>query len=921
MLKRWLGTALVLPLLLSLLQACSGAVGAVSSKGTLTESTGNSALDKALQSGDARLADDTGSILSATLNNIENSRTLLSTDKAFLFNLNADGSAKSDGSSLTAIDWNPTHDAALLNPTFSRNIPVLLTNAISAGSASIENQPLGIIGKKNNSRYLALGSNPMRTWNAGADINDQMHSFLQNSLQWLTARNDLNDKTFHVVIAQMDQSYWFKDNEATRKWLDTYYAGQVSYNSQDSCDGDALAACITQKPDLLIISQKAADEDVDTIINAVKNAQKNGIPILYMHWDGGLTNLGKALLSEMDISYQQDNYWKKWSISAGNASQNFADLPANIASIQTFIERLKNDDFSFELSSCDDTCSNVPALQSEFKIPAGIISNMLGNFESQQRNIFTENGYALEKILVLLADRYRQEVVYPMDKSSTSRSAFLHSLYADYVVYNTRTLNPVQADMGNFSRSDFSHITPRNKNVNMQSKVSFRSAGVYALPGKTFTVTRTDNNPVATRVFINTLRSAATHEFEKNGYNRPKFLQTRRFEIKSGETLTLTSPYGGPIQIGFDANDIDVNFTFKNIGQHPYWHNSADNDAFEAALAQGDYDWAELATPGFEIHSKLDKMQSSMQGWGDAAELAAATMRYMNNFPHVLAGFQGPGIDVLPEIHDFAEAKGWQIDTIDMVKHMNADQATCGYGCSGNPYDAYWAYSPVSHGDLHELGHGLEKSRFRFDNWDGHASTNPYSYFSKTQYAKDTGNAPDCQSLPFEDLFNKLQTAKNSADPVAAIQAENLTDWDQGVAIYIQMMMAAQNQGALNDGWMLYARLHVMEREFNRAIKNETTWLEKRDNLGFSTYSFSEIKTISKHDWLVVAISNVAARDYRDYLKMWGLTFSSKASSQVAAAGYNAITRTFYASSGKGYCLGFTDKSPVTIDGSSVWPL
>ncbi|MCV5951156.1 hypothetical protein OFN94_40755, partial [Escherichia coli] len=79
------------------------------------------------------------------------------------------------------------------------------------------------------------------------------------------------------------------------------------------------------------------------------------------------------------------------------------------------------------------------------------------------------------------------------------------------------------------------------------------------------------------------------------------------------------------------------------------------------------------------------------------------------NYPHVLAGFQGRGIDEVPYIIQYAQNQGWEIANIDMVKHMNADQATCGYGCSGNPYDAYWAFSPLGHGDLHELGHGLEK--------------------------------------------------------------------------------------------------------------------------------------------------------------------------------------------------------------------
>ena len=211
MLKRWLGTALVLPFL----QACSGAGGAVSSSANL------SPVEKALRSGDAMQVADSDDLLNAALQNIDESQQLLLADKAFIFNLNNDGSAKSDGSSLTAIDWDPSHDAALFNPTFSRNIPLLLTNAISYGNAAVENQPLAVMGKKNNSRYLALGSNPMRTAEWGLTTNAQMHQFMQNALQWLTGRQDLTSKNFNVVIAQLDQSYYFPDNNATRKWLDT----------------------------------------------------------------------------------------------------------------------------------------------------------------------------------------------------------------------------------------------------------------------------------------------------------------------------------------------------------------------------------------------------------------------------------------------------------------------------------------------------------------------------------------------------------------------------------------------------------------------------------------------------------------------------------------------------------------------------
>ncbi|MFA0350849.1 hypothetical protein AB4486_28500, partial [Vibrio sp. 10N.222.55.C6] len=113
-------------------------------------------------------------------------------------------------------------------------------------------------------------------------------------------------------------------------------------------------------------------------------------------------------------------------------------------------------------------------------------------------------------------------------------------------------------------------------------------------------------------------------------------------------------------------------------------------------------------------------------------------------------GFKGPGIDEIAEIHQYGEDKGWEIATIDIVKHMNADQANCGYGCSGNPYDAYWSFHPLGHGDLHELGHGLERGRFRFSGWDGHSTTNYYSYFSKSKYYKDTGKVSSCQGLDFK---------------------------------------------------------------------------------------------------------------------------------------------------------------------------
>ncbi|MGB0847312.1 MAG: ImpA family metalloprotease, partial [Thiolinea sp.] len=587
-------------------------------------------------------------------------------------------------------------------------------------------------------------------------------------------------------------------------------------------------------------------------------------------------------------------------------------------------------DYSFNWDACDgENCSAVAGLETDFLDGAEKVRSMMHALDSAKIDLFaTEGSSRLIRLLALLGDKYRQSVVYPMDKKTTADSEFLKSYYADHSVYNYRRINPAQTDMGNFSRSDFSHITPGNKTVSLTSKQYFRSTGAYALPGQTVRVTRQDSSDLTVKVFVNTLRSGATHQWADNGYKRPKYLQSPHFELKSGETIQFTSPYGGPLQLEFSTNDLPVQVYFENVGEHPYWASSADDESFTQKLAAGDYDWAELVTPGFEIHSKLDKMRTSMSDskWGNAQALAAATMRYMHNFPHVMAGFQGPGIDVVPEIHDFATNKGFTIENLDRVKHMNADQASCGYGCSGNPYDAYWSYSPIGHGDVHELGHGLQGG-MRFSGWENHSMTNHYSYYTKSKYFQTTGTESTCQTLSFEQAFNTLQSSVGQSDPAVYMQ-ENWWDgsnWNKQASMYIQMMMAAQASGALSDGWHLRARLHIIEREFNRADDSESTWLAKRDALGFGNYSLADAKAVyknAKNDWLVIALSTATGKDFRDYLTMWGISFSTTADSQVAAMGYPAIPNSFFISSATGYCRGEGfDGTSLPVDGAQTWPL
>ncbi len=886
------------------------------------KSMGTMAIEKVVETGIVDESVSERELLGAAIDEIDNAESLLATAKIEIFNLNSDGTLKADGSSLTNIDWDPTHDAALLESSPGLNTPLLITNDVTNTSYSVQERQLAIIGSHQPGRYVVMGSNPFR--NRGSS-NSEMNALMLNVLKWLTGKRDLNDGGLNITLSQLDDSYYFKDETSTRTWIDTNIGDWVSYNDIDTCDGVALADCIKQT-DLLIISQVSRnDAEAESVTKIVQDAMKKGLPVLYLHHDGSHTSLGKLLFADVfHINYFGDNYWRRLQLSSFDGRGVLKYISNNLSKIRTTLQTLRDGEISYDWSTCSgENCSEVNGFKDSFLPGAQAARSYLRGLDSEKKAIFESDGYRIARLLSLIGDKLREKVSFPLDRQQPE---FLKAYLADHLVYNYRKQTPAMPNLGNFSRSDFSHVSPTNKTINIISRRHFRSAGVYALPGQTFRVTRNDSSDLTVKVFVNTIRDGATHEFASDGYNRPKFLRTPEFEIEKGREIAVTSPYGGPIQLSFSANDLTVSVTFENVGEHPHWRSSADDESFAEKLEKNEFDWAEVATNGFEVHSKLEKMEKSISDkkWGTASVLAAATERYMHNYPHVLAGFKGDGIDVVSEIHQFAHDLGLTIETLDTVKHMNADQATCGYGCSGNPYDAYWSYDPIGHGDVHELGHGLEKSRLRFEGWELHASTNPYSYYTKSRYSQNTGGEPSCQNLPFQSVFEVLQASRSQTNPSEYLQA-NLWDtsgWSQQFMVTLQAMMHAQKEGELINGWHLLARMHILERELSRA---KADWDNRKEALGFSHYSLDEFNAMRKNDWLLVSFSFAAKLDYTDFFTVMGLPYSEKAAGQVSAFNYKLVPQTFFVSSPNGYCKtdaygSYLDKTTLPIDGLAAWP-
>lgn len=863
-------------------------------------------LERAIATGDASLVDDESVYLHAILGEIAAGRARFAPVLRELL--------AGDGHSLQPGGWQPTLRSPWLEPNFPRNTPVVEAQ-LHNWEHGLTAQGLAIVGMTGAGRYAVFSANPLR---AHESLDADTHRFLENTVGWLTGRNE---GRLDVVLAHLDESDAFPDESSTRSWLDGHFAGRVAYNLPKACDGERLESCL-EGAGLLIISQFAADEDrAAAVRNVVERAMNRGLPVMYVHRDAGLEPLGRQLLDLLDVTWRRANAWYE-----PVAEVRRAPLPTHVADVETLLTHLRDGDVPADLARCGpDSCPADSWFTTVFRRAARAVGFIVDAEDVAHRSLFDQEGRRLEKLWVLLADHWRSRAAFPMDKRQSDPARFLKSLFADHAVHVYRAVNAAQPDMGNYSRSDFSHVTPVSRQVSLRAQLDYLSAGVYALPGRTVRITRSDDSAVTTEVQIGSLRPGTTHVFEPGGYNRPVSAgRSPAIPLAPGETIELTSPYGGPIHVYFDVADEDVSLRFDNVGLHPYWQGPGDTDAFLAALDAGDYDWAEFRSPYFEITSRAQMMRVTLADRlvaQDPEELSRLVTRYHHNIPRALGGYQGGGIDVPAEVREFADEHGLSLSAWDRVQHLNADQPICGSACAGNPYDAGWPFTPLSHGHLHEVGHGLESGRLRFTEWPVHASTNWYAYYPKYRFHAETGQDTGCAGLAYDALFARLQESRRQEDAKARVAALDFATNNDGAAVMLQMLAAAQHRGELEDGWMLLPRLHLLARGFDAATRDEESWLTARDGLGFGGLSLEAARGLSREDWLLIAASHASGVDFTAFLDMWGAPLGTLARNHVARRDYAALPPTFYAMTRTQHCYAdFGEAIPVPVDGAAPWP-
>lgn len=862
----------------------------------------------------------------------------------------------------SSISWHPTHDSITFSSFMPENTFTLLPSNVDGSGASAV-RGLVMAGEQQGQRYAAMGGNLF-----SVNTSAQTDILLKNLISWLTKGGDQQDG-LSIVTAQMPSradSWYFPHNEGIRTWLSKYYPDAHSINTANSCDYSALASCIdTLKPDLIVISDIDRDNlGYAGIQAAIAKAKAAGIPLLLSNYRREQSAMLSPLYLEMGLS-TAGNYWSKLNADNLNVSSILAEDKA-LEDVKKLLANLREQRFDTQvLNDCTGNylSCNSGAFVEAFKAGADWYRSSAETLDINGIDVFSRTNFPLIKAGLLLADKYRSEIDYPIAYSEFTQ--WQQALFADWTVSYARAHNLAQADLGeyvtdraNLSKGTNAHYgypatVSERKTISVPYTGQWTSSGWYALPGQTITLSRLDSTNANVEIKLNYHRRNTNRAFEQKVYRAPLELAQQRLKLAKGQSIEFSTPYGGPIYFYISGGEgaLSVDVQAKNVAKHPSimdFSNPAEITAFNDKIQNTELPHVDLRTDGAEQHLRRDRFMNAIGGKiPDVTALLKSIVEDHINSVYTLAGLkiQGKSLsESLPaEVLSSCQAL-FGADCIDVnlhtrtiIQHANYDQnAQCGSGCSGNPWDAAWNISPTGWGDNHELGHNLQTNRLNVqyataansDNWTGYGSRAgensnnifPYVVLWKTHYLRDGNtNTINDGHMNHKDLFyvfmsDAIGTKDTSGkrvvfganckvldigeDRYTAPWASNDYAVHNGyrMGFYIQMALKAHGMTlsdgtTLSNGFNLFTLLYQHSRIFGKYANNASDWEANRSKLGFdlfpfdghSVYGGKTVRDIPGNDFMLVSLSKLTGKDWRSHFDMLGLRYSSLAAMQVTA--------------------------------------
>ena len=419
--------------------------------------------------------------------------------------------------------------------------------------------------------------------------------------------------------------------------------------------------------------------------------------------------------------------------------------------------------------------------------------------------------------------------------------------------------------------------------------------------------------------------STRVYTINRNDYKRPKYLKGHQVAIGQGETIELTTPYGGTIMLYPQSSQQTgtVSFSIEGAAEHAYIDDMTKIDEYGEDLKNTKLPWTQIKTPMMQIHSRTDFMRSVGDNEiynGDIGRYVDDVMTFMVKGAYKLTGLNYDGVDISTEVKNFCDESKWSCfgdkpAPIRRVQHINSDTHTaCGSACSGNPIDISSPIEPTSWGIAHEIGHNLQPLRLRiYGRGSSEVSNNIFPLHARMKYDEKygkgtTGSGKDSN---YKNTFTHIQAAKKAGNIPNIWSLGN----DSKLNFYMQIMHKGYELTSLKDGWDIFTLLYLQDREFSKTRKN---WSEDKDKIGFSMYDKYPSK-ISANDFMLISLSFITKEDQRPFFDSWGVSYSDDAVRQVESYEYPKTKDVFYLPENQSY------KEPIkyrlVLDGKTAWPL
>ena len=569
---------------------------------------------------------------------------------------------------------------------------------------------------------------------------------------------------------------------------------------------------------------------------------------------------------------------------------------------------------------------------------------------------FDTQDYPLAKAGLLLADKYRSGIDYPITHDEPAE--WQQAMFADWSISYARDKNLGQPDLGEYvinasqvvngENANYAHppLIQESKTFSVYNSGQWTTTGWYALPGQKITLTRTDNSAAKTSIKLNYHRDKTNKVYTTGVYKGPIELNQNRLSIQSGETITFSTPYGGPIYLSLSGSSpVQATLTISGATRHPAitdFNNEQQIETFIDLFENTEIPHVDLRSEQAEQHMRRDKFTASSTP-DDIKTLLTRIKEDHVNTVYTLAGFRIQGktlneslpeevVSVCRNLFGDEDCFDETLHNRTTIQHANYDQnAQCGGGCAGNPWDASWSISPRGWGDNHELGHNLQTRRLNVhytdnkDNWPsygsraGENSNNMFPYYVrwKAHYLTDGNSDPitdvhaNQKELFYVFMSDALQLKDSAGNKVVVNGSCKIipdgddrytAPWSSNeyaihngyrMTYYLQMALRADKQvmsedTILENGYNIWTLLYLHHRIFGRYAKQDK-WELNRARLGFSefdfdgdtTYGGNKVSNMPGNDFMLVSLGLITNKDWRPYFDMFGLKYSDLASKQV----------------------------------------